>query len=258
MEFISFAIPFAALVFLTVIVGGLMNYYMDQRGLAFNPYLTYLLLPAIVGALYFVGGFSMWTVKGIVLALILLRASVQDLSEHQADEFLWVMLLILALVNYKEVGVTSMLFGALGVFLPQFIVVMFFKTKGQGGADFKFSTAAALCLGFYGGVIGYMIGLVFAIVFQERPISLLTRSTFCSNMNTPQTSSLRCGKRCVSTTLIFSVSRRTWKICCRATRQEQCLRTPSLSLCSTKQRPTANSLQSLWGSPIFRCRISPT
>ena len=51
MEFISFAIPFAALVFLTVIVGGLMNYYMDQRGLAFNPYLTYLLLPAIVGAL---------------------------------------------------------------------------------------------------------------------------------------------------------------------------------------------------------------
>ena len=109
MEFISFAIPFAALVFLTVIVGGLMNYYMDQRGLAFNPYLTYLLLPAIVGALYFVGGFSMWTVKGIVLALILLRASVQDLSEHQADEFLWVMLLILALVNYKEVGVTSML-----------------------------------------------------------------------------------------------------------------------------------------------------
>lgn len=115
MEFISFAIPFAALVFLTVIVGGLMNYYMDQRGLAFNPYLTYLLLPAIVGALYFVGGFSMWTVKGIVLALILLRASVQDLSERKADEFLWVMLLILALVNYKEVGVTSMLFGALGV-----------------------------------------------------------------------------------------------------------------------------------------------
>lgn len=166
MEFISFAIPFAALVFLTVIVGGLMNYYMDQRGLAFNPYLTYLLLPAIVGALYFVGGFSMWTVKGIVLALILLRASVQDLSERKADEFLWVMLLILALVNYKEVGITSMIFGALGVFLPQFIVVMFFKTKGQGGADFKFSTAAALCLGFYGGVIGYMIGLVFAIVFQ--------------------------------------------------------------------------------------------
>lgn len=166
MEFLSYAIPFAALVFLTIIVGGLMNYYMDQRGFAFNPYFTYLLLPAIVVALYLVGGFSMWTVKGIVFALILLYASVQDLSERQADESLWVMLLILSLVNFGEVGITSMVFGALGVFLPQFIVVMFFKTKGQGGADFKFSTAAALCLGFYGGVIGYMIGLVFAIVFQ--------------------------------------------------------------------------------------------
>ena len=61
----------------------------------------------------------MWTVKGIVLALILLRASVQDLSEHQADEFLWVMLLILSLVNFGKVGVTSMVFGALGVFIPQ-------------------------------------------------------------------------------------------------------------------------------------------
>ena len=166
MEFISFAIPFAALVFLTVIVGGLMNYYMDQRGFAFNPYLTYLLLPAIVVALYLVGGFSMWTVKGIVLSLILLYASVQDLSEHQADEFLWVMLLILALVNYKEVGVTSMLFGALGVFIPQMAIAMFSKKGSIGGADIKLSTAAALSLGFYGGVIGYMIGLVFAIVFQ--------------------------------------------------------------------------------------------
>ena len=83
MEILSFAIPFAALVFLTIIVGGLMNYYMDQRGFAFNPYLTYLLLPAIVVALYLVGGFSMWTVKGIVLALILLYASLQDLSEHR-------------------------------------------------------------------------------------------------------------------------------------------------------------------------------
>lgn len=166
MEFISFAIPFAALVFLTIIVGGLMNYYMDQRGFAFNPHLTYLLLPAFVVALYLVGGFSMWTVKGIVLSLILLYASVQDLSEHQADEFLWVMLLILALVNYKEVGITSMIFGALGVFIPQMEIAMFSKKGGIGGADIKLSTAAALSLGFYGGVIGYMVGLVFAIVFQ--------------------------------------------------------------------------------------------
>lgn len=166
MEYLSFAIPFAALVFLTIIVGGLMNYYMDQRGFAFNPHLTYLLFPAIVGALYFVGGFSMWTVKGIVFSLILLYASVQDVNEHQADEFLWVMLLILSLVNFGKVGVTSMVFGAFGVFIPQMAIAMFVKKGGIGGADIKLSTTAALSLGFYGGVIGYMIGLVFAIVFQ--------------------------------------------------------------------------------------------
>ena len=166
MEILSFALPFAALVFLTIIVGGLMNYYMDQRGFAYNPNLTYLLLPAIVGALYLVGGFSMWTVKGIVFSLILLYASVQDANEHQADEFLWVMLLILSLVNFGEVGVTSMVFGALGVFIPQMAIAMFAKKGGIGGADIKLSTAAALSLGYYGGVIGYMIGLVFAIIFQ--------------------------------------------------------------------------------------------
>ena len=166
MEILSFAIPFAALVFLTIIVGGLMNYYMDQRGFAFNPYLTYLLLPAIVVALYFIGGFSMWTVKGVVLALILLYASLEDLSEHQADDFLWVMLVILSLVNFGDVGIGSMIFGAIAVFVPQMVIAMFSKKGGIGGADIKLSTAAALSLGFYGGVIGYMIGLVFAIVFQ--------------------------------------------------------------------------------------------
>jgi hypothetical protein len=166
MELIPLAIPFAALVFLTIIMGGLMNHYMAQRGFAFNPHLTYLLLFSIVVVLYLVGGFSMWAVKGIVLALILLRASVQDLSEHQADEYLWVMLLILALVNIGEVGVTSMVFGAIGIFIPQMVIAMLSKKGGIGGADIKLSTAAALSLGFYGGVIGYMIGLVFAIVFQ--------------------------------------------------------------------------------------------
>ena len=166
MEILSFALPFAALVFLTIIVGGLMNYYMDQRGFAFNPYLTYLLLPAIVVALYLVGGFSMWTVKGIVLALILLYASLQDLSEHQADDFLWVMLVILSLVNFGEVGVGSMIFGAIAVFVPQMAIAMFTKKGGIGGADIKLSTAAALSLGFYSGVIGYCIGLIFAITVQ--------------------------------------------------------------------------------------------
>lgn len=59
----------------------------------------------------------------------------------------------------------SMVLGALGVFIPQMTVAMFTKNGGIGGADIKLSTAAALSLG-YGGVIGYTVGLIFAIVFQ--------------------------------------------------------------------------------------------
>lgn len=166
MEYLTYALHFAALVFLTVIVGGLMTYYMDQRGFDFHPRLMYFLLPPIAVLFYLVGGFTLWTVKGIILALILLYASVQDLSTHEADDFLWVMLVILSLVNFGDVGIGSMIFGAIAVFVPQMLVAMFAKKGGIGGADIKISTAAALSLGFYGGVIGYMIGLVFAIVFQ--------------------------------------------------------------------------------------------
>jgi len=166
MEYIIHVIRFAVPVLITVIIGGLMNYYMDQRGFIFNPYLTYLLLPSIVTLLYFIGGVSMWTVKGIVMALILLYASIEDVSTHEADDFIWVMLIILSLVNLENVRVASMIFGAIVVFVPQMAIAIFSKKGGIGGADIKISTAAALCLGFYGAVIGYMVGLIFAVVFQ--------------------------------------------------------------------------------------------
>ena len=166
MGYVTYAIHFAALVFFTVIVGGLMNHYMYERGFAYNPRLIYPAILAVGIALYLAGGFTLWTVKGLVLALILLYASVQDISTHEADDFLWVMLVILSLVNLGDVSISSMIFGALAVFVPQTAVAMFTKKGGIGGADIKLSTAAALSLGFYGGVIGYMLGLVFAVVVQ--------------------------------------------------------------------------------------------
>ena len=76
------------------------------------------------------------------------------------------MLVILSLVNLGDVSISSMIFGALAVFVPQTAVAMFTKKGGIGGADIKLSTAAALSLGFYGGAIGYMLGLLFAVLIQ--------------------------------------------------------------------------------------------
>ena len=166
MVYVTYAIHFAALVFFTVIVGGLMNRDMYERGFAYNPRLIYPAILSVGIALYLAGGFTLWTVKGLVMALILLYASVQDISTHEADDFLWVMLVILSLVNLGDVSISSMIFGALAVFVPQTVVTMYIKKGGNGGADIKLSTAAALSLGFYGGAIGYMLGLVFAVVIQ--------------------------------------------------------------------------------------------
>ena len=82
MEYAVYAIHLMALVFFTVIVGGLMNHYMFQRGFAYNPRLIYPAILSVGIALYLVGGFTLWTVKGMVMALILLYASVQDMLDH--------------------------------------------------------------------------------------------------------------------------------------------------------------------------------
>ena len=166
MEYIMYAVHLLALVLITVVAGGLLNHYMLQRGFAYNLYLTYLFIPVVGVTLYLVGGFTLWTLKGMVMAFILLYASVQDVNTHEADDFLWVMLVILSLVNFGDVSIGSMVFGAIAVFVPQMAIAMFAKKGGIGGADIKISTAAALSLGFYGGVIGYMIGLAFGVIYQ--------------------------------------------------------------------------------------------
>lgn len=73
---------------------------------------------------------------------------------------------MLSLVNFGEHSVLSMILGGIVVFVPQLAIAIFSKNGGIGGADIKISTAAALCLGFVGGTLGYVIGLAFGIVFQ--------------------------------------------------------------------------------------------
>lgn len=143
----------------------LLNCYMKKRGFTVYCTINYLTVIIVSTALYIFGGISIWIIKGVIMLLILLCASVQDISTHEADDFLWVMLLMLAFVGIEAGGVRSMVLGGLVILVPQLSIAIFSKNGGIGGADIKISTAAVI-LGFHGGVIGYMLGLVFAIVFQ--------------------------------------------------------------------------------------------
>lgn len=164
-QFIFEFLKLSAILVVVACITQIINMVMKKRGFRVNCLSNHLILLLFSTVLFLFGGLSVWMVKGIIFAWILLFASVQDLSTREADDFLWVMLLILSLVNFNTGSIVSMLVGALVIFVPQMAIAMFGKIGGIGGADIKISTAAALLLGFWSGIIGYLIGLLFAIVF---------------------------------------------------------------------------------------------
>ncbi len=105
---------------------------------------------------------------GTMLLLILLYASCKDITCREADDWLSVMILALAVGSMTFERIGSMLLGAVVVFVPQILISMFTKnSKLQiGGADIKISTATAFLLGFYPGVISFMTGLLISVISQ--------------------------------------------------------------------------------------------
>ena len=157
---------FAAILLLTLGVTFLLGRVMKSKGFKVGQTANCLIMTLVTISLFLLGlNDPVWMLRGIVFALILLYASVQDLTFREADDFLWVMILILAIGSIGTVPVWSMLLGAAVVFVPQMAIAMFSKKGGIGGADIKLSTAAALLLGFFPGAIGYVVGLAFAILF---------------------------------------------------------------------------------------------
>lgn len=157
---------FAAILLLTLGVTFLLGRVMKSKGFKVKQTANCLIMTLVTISLFLLGlNDPVWVLRGIVFALILLYASVQDLTFREADDFLWVMILILAIGSIGTVPVWSMLLGAAVVFVPQMAIAMFSKKGGIGGADIKLSTAAALLLGFFPGAIGYVAGLAFAILF---------------------------------------------------------------------------------------------
>ncbi len=167
MEKIQISLKLAAFLIGSLTLTFILNKAMQKRGFRVQAAVNFAVISTLTCILFLIGGFSVWTVKGVIMAFILLYASVQDISTHEADDCLWIMLLILSLVDFSSTRILSMFVGGLTVFIPQLAVAILGKIGGIGGADIKLSTAAAIVCGFIGGAIGYVIGLLFAIVFQS-------------------------------------------------------------------------------------------
>lgn len=159
-------IMLSLLVLGTLGITSYLNRIMKKRGFKVNRALNLSLMGVIAILLCIVGRLSAWTLQGIAFALILLYASSQDFTNREADDVLWVMILLLAIGNVGRVSSVSMLLGGLVIFLPSLLIVMLCRGQVLGGADIKVSAACGLMLGFVGGTVGFCIGLLFAIVFN--------------------------------------------------------------------------------------------
>ncbi len=144
----------------------LLTRVMQGKGYKVNTLLNILLMLAISTVLVLVGSSFSWILKGIAFALILLYASCEDYSKREADDFLWVMILLLCICNASSLSLWSMLGGVFVTFVPTFAIAILGRVGGIGGADIKIAGACGLMLGFMGGSIGYAVGLLSAVLFN--------------------------------------------------------------------------------------------
>lgn len=122
-------------------------------------------LSAVVGLiLLFAFGATLTTVKGMILTLLLLYASMSDFKTRTVPDCVSIMILILALVGFESTNLTSMLIGAAVVFIPQLALAMLRPERACGGADLKISTALAFLLGAEKGLFALIVGMLLAVV----------------------------------------------------------------------------------------------
>lgn len=134
-------------------------------------------LSAVVGLILLLTfGTTITTVKGMILTLLLLYASLSDLKYRRVPDCVFVMLLILAFVGFDRSNLVSMLAGALVVFIPQLATAVISPKRSLGGADIKISTALAFMLGVEQGLFALIIGLLLAVIGTLISNEILGRS----------------------------------------------------------------------------------
>ena len=148
---------------ISMLIGGALCQVMKSKGYVTSTPITLGITAAVSLILYGRFGLSVTAIQGVFLMLILLYASCSDLTDHTVDDYVWVTVLALALMNVRTVGLTSMLIGAFFVFIPQLLMALLPPHKTLGGADIKLSTALAFLLGWQRGLAAYIIGLFLAI-----------------------------------------------------------------------------------------------
>ena len=151
---------------ISMLIGATLVKVIRAKGEVANMPLT-VTITAIVSLFLFARyGLSVTAIQGVFLMFVLLYASISDVNYHIVDDYIWVIVFALALLNVDKIGMTSMVVGALCVFIPQMAMALLPPHKTLGGADIKLSTALAFLLGGWKGICAYLLGLIIAVIFM--------------------------------------------------------------------------------------------
>ena len=165
-EFIIGILALLAIVGATLLVGWVLNRMMIAKGFKTNLTVNLILSALIPIALFLRYGASLELVQGIFLMFVLMYATWSDLTSHTVDDYVPIIIFALGVASMTTVGLSSMLFGAFAVFVPQIVMALIPKCKPLGGADLKISTALAFLLGWERGIIGFVAGLLIAVIYM--------------------------------------------------------------------------------------------
>ena len=166
MELFTTLLSMLLFVGMSMLVGATLVKVIRAKGETANMPLT-MTITAITALLLFARfGLSVTAIQGVFLMFVLLYASISDIHYHIVDDYIWVIVFALALLNVEKIGMTSMVVGALCVFVPQMAMALLPPHKTLGGADIKLSTALAFLLGGWKGICAYLLGLIIAVVFM--------------------------------------------------------------------------------------------
>ena len=166
MEIFTTLLSMLLFVGMSMLVGATLVKIIRAKGETANMPLT-MTITAITALLLFARfGLSVTAIQGVFLMFVLLYASISDIHYHIVDDYIWVIVFALALLNVEKIGMTSMVVGALCVFIPQMAMALLPPHKTLGGADIKLSTALAFLLGGWKGICAYLLGLLVAVIFM--------------------------------------------------------------------------------------------
>lgn len=110
---------------------------------------------------------GMQNIQTIFLFCVFLYAAYGDLKTHEADDFIHILVLAVAMICKDPKTIPQSLLSA--VLMVSMMLLVAFTVKGAdiGGADIKFTAACAFLTTLEGGLIGLCLGTFIALIFNS-------------------------------------------------------------------------------------------